>query len=146
MNEYGYTGNKTKNYFTAYLQKCIRWKRKDYLKKKEHIHYMELPLDDKLQPEHSILTEEMAEIRYKEELLLKECDGIFPKWNELSDKKLIAAILLLSEEERRFIYQHVFEERTFGEMEVLDGVSEERIKAIYYYSIRKIRKWMGGGR
>lgn len=24
MNEYDYAGNKTKNYFTAYLQKCIR--------------------------------------------------------------------------------------------------------------------------
>lgn len=146
MNEYGYTGNKTKNHFTAYLQKCIQWKRKDYLKRKEYIRYMELPLDDELHMEYGMLTEEMSEIHFKEELLLKECDGIYPGWNELSDQRLIAALLLLSEEERQFIYQHVFEERTFGEMEVLDGVSEEKIKAVYYYSIRKIRKWMGGGR
>ena len=122
MNEYDYTGNKTKNYFTAYLQKCIRWKRMGYLKKKERIQYVELPLDDELQAEDGILTEEIEKKRYKEDLLLKECDGIFPKWNELSDKKLITALLLLSEEERQFIYQHVFEERTFGEMETLNGV------------------------
>ena len=35
MNEYDYTGDKTKNYFTAYLQKCIRWRRWNYLKSKE---------------------------------------------------------------------------------------------------------------
>ena len=30
MNEYDYTGDKTKNHFTAYLQKCIRWRRLIY--------------------------------------------------------------------------------------------------------------------
>ena len=41
MNEYDYTGDKIKNYFTAYLQKCIRWKRWNYLKKKEKISRVE---------------------------------------------------------------------------------------------------------
>lgn len=44
MNEYDYTGDKTKNYFTAYLQKCIRWKMWNYLKKKEKIGRTERPL------------------------------------------------------------------------------------------------------
>ena len=49
MNEYDYIGDKTKNYFTAYLQKCIRWKRWNYLKKKEKISRVEKPLEESLE-------------------------------------------------------------------------------------------------
>ena len=52
------------------------------------------------------------------------------------------ALHTLRDEERKLIYQHVFEERTFEEMSRLNGLSEERCKGIYYYAIRKIRKVM----
>ena len=146
MNEYDYTGNKIKNYFTAYLQKCIRWKRWDLLKKKQKIRNVEKPLVEARRIENVVTIEEMIEIHYKEGLLIKELKEDYLDWTELSNPKLANSLEKLREFERHLIYQHVFEERTFGEMEVLDGVSEERIKAIYYYSIRKIRKWMGGGR
>lgn len=146
MNEYNYTENKIKNHFTAYLQKCIRWKRNAYLKKKENIYYMELPLGEGLQMQHRMTLEEMAELCFKEDLLLKECNGIYPKWNELSDQKLIAAFLVLSEEEKRIIYQHVFEKRTFEELRILNGITEKAAKEIYFYAIRKIRNLMGGER
>ena len=48
MNKYDYTGDKTKNYFTAYLQKCIRWKRRDYLMKRKNIINMEKHLEESL--------------------------------------------------------------------------------------------------
>ncbi|EOS38337.1 hypothetical protein C808_02538 [Lachnospiraceae bacterium M18-1] len=144
MNEYEYTGNKTRNYFTAYLQKCIRWKRKNYLQKKEKIRDMEERLEDDLQMEYGMTVEEMAEARYKEELLLRECDKNYPEWDELSDQRLVASLLLLREEERRLIYQHVFEERSFEEMGALNGMAKERVKGVYYYAIRKIRGLMRG--
>lgn len=50
---------------------------------------------------------------------------------------------MLREDERRFIYQHVFEERTFREIGCLNGLKEDKVKNAYYYAIRKIRKWMG---
>ena len=52
--------------------------------------------------------------------------------------------MILREEERKFIYQHVFEERTFKDIAILNGLTEEKVKNIYYYSLRKMRKWMGG--
>lgn len=146
MNEYDYTGNKTKNYFTAYLQKCIRWKRQNYLKEKEKINSIEKPLDESSQAEYSATIEEILELRCREELLFRERDGEYPEWDELSDQRLVDSLMLLREDERKIIYQHVFEERTFGEIGHLNGVTEERVKGIYYYAIRKIRKWMGGGR
>lgn len=146
MKQYDYTGNKTKNYFTAYLQKCIRWKRNDYLKKRGSISDMEIPLEEELLTEHGATIEELAEMRFKEELLLKESNRKYPKWDELSDQRLAASLLLLREEERRFIYQHVFEEKSFAEMEALNGIPRERIQTVYFYAIRKIRNWMGGDR
>ena len=68
MNEYDYTGNKTKNFFTAYLQKCIRWKRWNYLKKKEKIGRVERPLEESL-VEFGPSTDEILELRYREEVL-----------------------------------------------------------------------------
>ena len=74
----------------------------------------------------------------------QEAEGKYPEWNKMSDEHLVAAIYLLSDEERKLIYQHVFEERTFKEMSRLNGLSEDRCKGIYYYAIKKIRKMMGG--
>lgn len=145
MNEYDYTGDKTKNYFTAYLQKCIRWRRWNYLKSKEKIHYAEKLCVD-MDLKYSMTLEEVLEINHKEKLLLKEREGIFPKWGELQDQRLVNILMMLSEEERNFIYQHVFEERTFKEIGMLNGLTDERVKGIYYYAIRKIRSWMRGGK
>ena len=142
MNEYDYTGDKTKNYFTAYLQKCIRWKRWDYLKKKEKIGRIERPLEKSLMDFGSSV-DEMLELRYREETLSREQEGRYPKWNELSDQRLTEALMMLREDERHFIYQHVFEERTFREIGCLNGIKEDKVKNIYYYAICKIRKWMG---
>lgn len=143
MNEYDYTGNKTKNFFTAYLQKCIRWKRWNYLKKKEKIDRMERPLEESLE-DFSSSIDEMLELRYKEAVLSREQEGRYPEWNELSDQKLIEALLMLRKDEKRFIYQHVFEERTFKEIGSMNEIKEDKVKNIYYYAIRKIREWMGG--
>ena len=143
MNEYDYTGDKIKNYFTAYLQKCIRWKRWNYLKKKEKIDRMERPLEESLE-DFSSSIDEMLELRYKEAVLSREQEGRYPEWNELSDQKLIEALLMLRKDEKRFIYQHVFEERTFKEIGSMNEIKEDKVKNIYYYAIRKIREWMGG--
>lgn len=145
MNEYDYTGDKTKNYFTAYLQKCIRWKRWNYLKNKEKLGRMERSLEESLVDLSSSI-DEILELCYREEVLSKEQEGCYPRWNELSDQRLTEALLILREDERRIIYQHVFEERTFKEISCLNGVKEDKVKNAYYYAIHKIRKWMGGER
>lgn len=142
MSEYDYTGDKTKNYFTAYLQKCVRWKRKNYLQRKAKINNMEKSLEENLYIKYDMTTEEMLELYYKEELLLKEQNGEYPKWNELSDRNLTAALLLLREDEKRLIYQHVFEEKTFKEMAISNGMTKEKTEGSYYYALRKIRKMM----
>ena len=145
MNEYDYTGNKTKNFFTAYLQKCIRWKRWNYLKKKEKIGRVERPLEESL-VEFGPSTDEILELRYREEVLSEEQERRYPRWNELSDQRLISVLMLLREEERRIIYQYVFEERTFEEIGYLNKLDVKRVKGIYYYAIQKIRMWMRGER
>ena len=84
------------------------------------------------------------ELEQKEQLLMEEAQGIYPEWNEMTDISLIEAMFSLQEEERKLIYQHVFEERTFKEMSILNQMTEERCKGAYYWAIRKIRKRMGG--
>lgn len=80
---------------------------------------------------------EMLELRYREEVLSREQEGWYPRWNELSDQRLTEALLMLREDERCFIYQHVFEERTFKEISCLNEVKEDKVKSIYYYAIHK---------
>lgn len=144
MNEYNYTGDKVKNHFTAYLREFILSKRWNYLKKMKKIYEMEMPLKSNVWADYDTALEDLFEIRQKEELLFQEQQGGYPSWNDLSDERLIHALFLLDEEERRLIYQRVFEERTFEEIGCLNGLPDTRIKNIYYYAIRKIRKWMRG--
>lgn len=101
-------------------------------------------LEDIGQMEARIVIEELLENQTREQLLLQEAQGKYPEWNKMSDERLMKALHTLRDEERKLIYQHVFEERTFEEMSRLNGLSEERCKGIYYYAIRKIRKVMGG--
>lgn len=101
-------------------------------------------LEDIGQMEARIVIEELLENQTREQLLLQEAQGKYPEWNKMSDERLMKALHTLRDEERKLIYQHVFEERTFEEMSGLNGLSEERCKGIYYYAIRKIRKVMGG--
>ncbi len=141
MNEYDYIGNKTKNYFIAYLQNCIRWKRWEYFKKKEKIGRVEGPLEEYLEDFGSSIGE-MLELRYREEVLSGEQEGRYPGWNKLSDQRLTEALMMLREDERCFIYQHVFEERTFKEIGCLNGLKEKEVKiSIIMLSIKSVNGW-----
>lgn len=144
MKKYTYTGSKIQNHFTAYLIQFVRGKRHDYLEKKIQMADAEELLEDIGQMEARIVIEELLENQTREQLLLQEAQGKYPEWNKMSDERLMKALHTLRDEERKLIYQHVFEERTFEEMSRLNGLSEERCKGIYYYAIRKIRKVMGG--
>lgn len=143
MSEYDYTGNKTKNSFTAYLQKFVRRKRQDYIDRKNYLCKMETSFEKNTCINVGVTLDDMLEMEQRERLLMRECKGDYVNWNELSNRKLVDS-MMLGEEERKFIYQHVFEEQTFRDIAVLNGLTEEKVNSIYYYSIRKIRKWMGG--
>jgi DNA-directed RNA polymerase specialized sigma24 family protein len=112
---------------------------------KEKIGRIERPLEESLVV-FSPSIDEILELRYREKVLSKEQKGLYPEWNELSDQRLTEVLLMLREDERHFIYQHVFEERTFKEIGCLNGIKEDKVKNIYYYAIYKIRKWMEGDR
>ncbi len=139
-----YSGSKTKNYFTAYLLASIRGRRMRYLEKQQKILFTEENLEDKEIRDTDLSLEERLELERREQLLVEETQGIYPEWNEMTDINLMEALLSLQEEERKLIYQHVFEERTFKEMSDLNQMTEERCKGAYYWAIRKIRKRMGG--
>ena len=144
MDEHTYTGSKIKNQFTAYILAQIRGTRQNYLRKMLRINSNEMPAENLIMEENSILVEESLEMEYREELLMREVDGSYPEWDEMRDQKLVEALLLLREDERKLIYQHVFEERTFDDISQINGLPPYKVKGIYYYAIRKIRKWMGG--
>ena len=139
-----FTGSEVKNKFTAYLLSSIRGKRSYYLKKKNRIASIETSVVEFFQTEIGIPFEESLEQRQKEELLFQEAEGVYPEWNELTDQKLVRSLLRLSEEERKLIYQHVFEGRTFPEMGLMNCLPTYRIKGIYFYAVRKVRKMMEG--
>lgn len=143
-NKNTYTGSKVQNHFTAYLLQFVHGKRRDYLEKKIRTADTEEPTEDIGEMKTPMFFDDVLEKTERERLLIGEKEGKFPEWNQLSDKRLVEAILLLREDERRLIYQHVFEERSFEEMSRLNGLSEDRCKGVYYYAIRKIRKMMGG--
>lgn len=95
MDEHTYTGSKIKNQFTAYILAQIRGTRQNYLRKMLRINSNEMPAENLIMEENSILVEESLEMEYREELLMREVDGCYPEWDEMRDQKLVEALLLL---------------------------------------------------
>ena len=111
------------------------------MKKKEKIGRVEGPLEEYLEDFGSSIGE-MLELRYREEVLSGEQEGRYPGWNKLSDQRLTEALMMLREDERCFIYQHVFEERTFKEIGCLNGLKEKEVKiSIIMLSIKSVNGW-----
>ena len=125
-----YTGSKVKNSFTSYLLGFIRGRRRAYLEKMTRIESLESELLENYPWENGLSMEGYLERFEKERLLLNEAEGLYPEWNEMSDHRLMEALLTLREEERQLIYQHVFEEKTFDEMSLLNGLPSDRVKGI----------------
>ena len=114
MNEkHTYTGDRTKNHFTAYLLEFIKGRRSSYLDKKIRTEKDSFLMEEIAEIEERITLEEMKENQERERILLKEAAGDYPEWGELSDEKLVKSLLMLSDTERELIYLHVFEEYTF---------------------------------
>ena len=105
MDKFTYTGSKIKNQFTAYILAQIRGARQNYLRKMLRISRNEMPAEDLTMEEMSISVEESLEKEYHEELLMREAKGIYPKWDEIDYQKLVEALLLLRNDERKLIYQ-----------------------------------------
>lgn len=137
-----YTGDIVKNHFTSYLSKFVHGKRRDYLKKKMKYSNMEVPLGKYMMSDSGMSVDEMLELKRKEILLLRETAGQFPEWNELTDQKMIKALLKLKVYERKIIYQYLFEEHTFEEISLINNLPLQKVKSYYYYAIHKIRKTM----
>ena len=102
---------KPETIFTAYLLASIQGRRLRYLEKQQKILFAEENLEDKEITDMDISLEERLELEKREQLLLDESRGIYPEWNEMTDMSLMEAMFSLQEEERKLIYQHVFEER-----------------------------------
>ena len=142
--EHTHKGSKTKNYFSAYVLASVQGRRKRYLEIQQKIQLAENSTEEQEYTEADISLEERLERMDREQILLREAQGIYPDWNEMSDKRLIQAMHLLNEKERKLMYQRVFEERDFEEMAELNQMTEEQCKWMYYGAIRKIRRKMGG--
>lgn len=134
-----YTGSKVRNQFTAYLLLRIRGKRRDYLEKRTRINNAETSTDTFNQELQVASLEDVVEQKNKELTLMNEAKGIYLKWENLSDERLLMAIGLLREDERRIIYQHVVEGMNYLEISKVSGLPIHRVKGIYSYAIKKIR-------
>ena len=101
---------KIQNQFSSYLQSFVQGRRRDYLVKKINTSDVEQTSENYWDTKMQIEFDELLEAYQKNERLQKELKGIYPKWDEMSNLLLVEALAALREEERKLIYQHVFEE------------------------------------
>lgn len=71
-----------------YLLTSIRGRRLRYLKKRQKILFTEENLKDKEFTDTDISPKERLELEKKEKLLMEEAQGIYSKWNEMTDINL----------------------------------------------------------
>ncbi|MDD2981161.1 MAG: sigma-70 family RNA polymerase sigma factor [Hespellia sp.] len=135
---------KLQNTFTSYLLITIKGTKNRYLDKKDAYTNRERYLEDMLYNEPAIGFEETYEQHQKEQILEKELRGEYTEWSDLTDERLVEAILMLNAHERQILYMRVFKEKSLGEISRETGISRKQVDGWYYYALQKIRKWMRG--
>lgn len=134
--------NKVQNLFTAYVLRSVEGKRMKYLAKQSRRETYENFLEDELASEPHVGFDELYEQHFREKALDQEAKGRYPEWGTLSDGNLTAAIQLLQPEERKLLYLHIFEEKSFEQISMETETPQKKVENRYYYAIKKIRKWI----
>lgn len=115
--------NAVQNQFTAYLTKALRNARAQYIRNKLRRLQIELALD---------------EIEY----LTLPAENPMEKLAEAED--LLAALQFIKEKERYVLLARVIEEKGFEEIAADLGMSYKGAAAIYYRTVEKLRRILGG--
>lgn len=120
--------NNTKSKFFA--KRVSRWKQETPVHEYDEMKGYEFE-DEFMCYINEQITELYKDIRRMQELL-KLMDG----------SSLLKAVLKLSEREQSIVFAKVFGQRSFKEIGKALGMKEKQAEAIYYYSIRKVRREM----
>ncbi len=118
------------NKFTAYVTRAVRREKRDYLEKIKNYR-------------DRVCTFEEADIAEIVEMESKAVEEL-PILMRIQNETLLEAILMLSERERYILLTCALKEKTFTELSQELGLSYKGIAAVYYRSIQKIQKRMGG--
>lgn len=115
--------NAVQNQFTAYLTKALRNARAQYIRNRVRRLQIELAIDER-------------------EYLAASDENQMEKLTDVED--LLAALKNIKEKERYVLLARVVEEKGFDTIAKELGMSYKGAAAIYYRTIEKVRRIMGG--
>ena len=118
------------NKFTAYVARAVQRRKKDYLKKLKNYQDHVCTLDEAEIAESAWIENEAAE---KLPILMR-----------IQNEALLDAVLMLSEREQYILLSCALKEKSFTELSQELELSYKGVAAIYYRTIQKIKKRMGG--
>ncbi len=118
------------NKFTAYVTSAIRRRKMDYLDKLKKYREKMCTYDD-------------ADVAESARIEWEAIEGL-PILMRIQNETLLEAILMLSEREQYILLSCALKEKSFAELSQELGLSYKGIAAIYYRSIQKIQRRMGG--
>lgn len=117
--------HRLQNQFTAYVQKAIHNGCVDYLFKKIRPLKAEIPLED------------------MDDLVSEDTDFVL-RLADYEDLRL--ALQKIKERERYILLARVVEEKSFTQIADELGISYKAVAAVYYRTLDKLRKLLGGDR
>lgn len=117
--------HRLQNQFTAYVQKAINNGCVDYLFKKIRPLKAEIPLED------------------MDDLVSEDTDFVL-RLADYEDLRL--ALQKIKERERYILLARVVEEKSFAQIADELGISYKAVAAVYYRTLDKLRKLLGGDR
>lgn len=131
------------NKFTAYLIVAINNTKARFLTKRASRWEQETPVYE---------YEDMKGYEFEDEFMCYMNEQIAELYKDIrrmqellklmNGSSLLKAVVKLSEREQSIVFAKVFGQRSFKEIGKALGIKEEQAEAIYYYSIRKVRREM----
>lgn len=133
----------TQNKFTAYLIVAINNTKARFLAKRASRWEQETPVYEYEEMKGYEFEDEF--VRYMNEQIVelyKDIHRMQELLKLMDGSSLMKAVLKLSEREQSIVFARVFGQRSFKEIGAAFGMKEKQAEAIYYYSIRKVRREM----
>lgn len=132
--------------FSAYVKVAVKHTRQEYLEKRNRIRNYEMPLFE--DEEYAGADEEdiLQQVDKMSDNLGKGVIEFRMLLEQIDNSILFQAVSELTKEQKEVLMLRIFYMKSFREIGSMLGISAKKAENIYFNTIRKIRRIIGGGK
>lgn len=132
--------------FTLYLQAALKNSKGNYLLKKAKVKGNEVSVEEYEDVADYEAQDFLTQIEYATYKIFDGAMEMKLLLDQITDNRLIQALVGLSEQQKNIILLRIFYEKSFEDIGKIVNMPGKKAENTYFNTIKKIRKMLGGNR